>query len=559
MHSTMIAQGTEKSHPQTDRWAAFEKFETEYSTQSHRRIAAAWNDELFSAFQPAEKYRADVAVANRCVQTLDRLVAEYRRQHWQAVIDIYESWREHFDTCTDYLEGFKNHVEEARKQIALKYKQRLQRALDLDDDEELERIVSQEAVGYNPRAVLDYFERLQVLTREEREQATRALERLKTIREITKYLGDMNAQDKALALYDEKADELQLADSTTLTRQDRMALYEARRAKTRDALRHALLSRDDNQILAAASAALASGWTLRDATLDLVRDAGERKAARDRVAQAGNAQELLIAYDDEVLNEDKQFAGDKRETIQSARRVLKPLLALKRAIKRNDVRTIATMAAAPAQLQELVTHLDSSEKDVLARMQTAIQTMHSLRKALSIQPRTEQTLKQIVNLTSMADQARPLELLMTPYEKEEVRKALATFAAVDELSRLENAPDMPYIKLAIAKTYHTAYQAGVVLPNSLNWTKIRGALEFAERWSALTRALEAGDERAIFRAWNPAHLHDALELLTERDRQVLKNALQNISRRERLRSAIASNDEQRITYAKGEMQNLSET
>lgn len=558
MHSTMIAQGTEKSHPQSDRWAAFEKFETEYSTVSHRRIAAAWDEELFSAFQPAEKYRADIAVANRCVQTLDRLVAEYRRQHWQAVIDIYESWREHFDSCSDYLEGFKNHVEEARKQIALKYKQRIQQALDLDDDEELEKIVSQEAAGYSPRAVLDYFERMQVLTHEEREQATRALERLKTVREIVRYLGDMNAQDKALALYDEKADELQLADSTTLSRQDRMALYEARRAQTRDALRQALLTRDDEQILAAAAAALASGWTLRDATLDLVRDAGERKAARDRVARAGNAQELLIAYDDEVLNEDKQFAGDKRETIQSARRVLKPLLALKRALKRNDVRTVAIMAADPSQLQELVTHLDSAEKDVLGRMQAAIQTMQDLRRALSVQPPTEQALKQIVNLTGASDQTRTLEQLMTPYEKEQVRKALATFAAVDELSRLEHAPDMPYIKLAIAKTYNAAYQAGVILPNTLNWTKIRGALDFAERWSTLSRALEAGDERAIFRAWNPAHFQDALDLLTEKDRQMIRSALQNTSRRERLRSAFASNDEQRITYAKGEIQNPTE-
>jgi len=75
-------QGPEKANAFPDRWAAFETFETEYATLSHRLIASAWNDELFNHFQPAEKYRAEVDLSRRCVQTQDRLVAEYRRKRW---------------------------------------------------------------------------------------------------------------------------------------------------------------------------------------------------------------------------------------------------------------------------------------------------------------------------------------------------------------------------------------------------------------------------------------------------------------------------------------------
>lgn len=536
---------------------AFEKFEAEYNTGSDRRIAAAWNQELFDNFQPAEKYRGAVADAMQCVQTLDRLVAEYRRQHWQAVIDIYESSRQHLDGCNDFREGFQNHVEEARRQLTLNYKQRLKSALDQDDDEELEKILSREAPGFTARAVLDHFERLQVLTAAERERAMRALERLRTVREIKRYLASKDSQAQALALYDERSAELELTDSKTLTTQDRMALYDARRAQTRDALRDALVSRDDNQILGAAAAAFAAGWTLRDATLDLVRDAGERKAARDRVLRAGSPEELLIAYDDELLNDDKQVA-EKRESVESARRLWKPLLALKRAIKRNDVRALATILSNPADAKELVSHLDASEKDTVVRTQTALQTLRELREALAIQPRTIETLDQIVHLSGTSDTLRTLELLMTPYEKEQVRKALATFAAVYELSRLEQAEDKPSVKLAIAKTYHEAYGAGVVLPNTLNWTKIRTALEFEDRWNDLTQAIESGDERAIYAAWNPLHLREALGLLTEKDKHTLQRALQNTARRERLRNAFASDDEERIAYAKGEIRNPTE-
>src|SRR5262245_41174289 len=48
------AGGPETATVQSDRWTAFEKFESEYATQSHRRIAAAWDASLFDHFQPAE-------------------------------------------------------------------------------------------------------------------------------------------------------------------------------------------------------------------------------------------------------------------------------------------------------------------------------------------------------------------------------------------------------------------------------------------------------------------------------------------------------------------------
>ncbi len=545
-----IVRGPEKPDRQSNRWAAFEIFEKEYNTKSHRRIATAWNDELFNHFQPAEKYRKDVAVAKRCVQTLDRLVAEYRRQHWQAVVEIYGLWREHFDSCSDYLEGFQNHVEEALKQIALQYKERLQLALEHDDDEEVEKILREQAATYKSGILLDRF---QLLTPEERNQITRALERLNTVRTILKYLEHVDTQQQALALYDEKLVELRLADSKTLTTQDRLALYEARRAQTRDALRHALVTGDDEQILAAAAAALAAGWTLRDETLDRVREAGERKAARERFAHADNERERLIAYDAELLSDDKQLPLDKRAAVQSTQRMLKPLLALKRAIKRNDVRTIAALVHDPVQAKELVPLLDPAEQDIVARTQEAIQAWHELRELLAIFPRTEETLKQIADLASRSAVARTLELLMTPYEKEQVRKAAVSLVAVDELHRLEQAPEMPYTKLAIAKTYHKAYEAEAFLPDTLNWSKIRTALEFEERWNTLTRALESGDERAIFAAWSPTQLHDALDLLTEREREILHKAIQNTGRRARLRSAFDSNDEQRIAYARGDI------
>src|SRR5581483_3625540 len=518
----VIAQGPEKPDRQSNRWAAFEIFEKEYNTHSHRRITTAWNDELFNHFQPAEKYRRDVAVAKQCVQTLDRLVTEYRRQHWENVIEIYHAWREHFDACSDYLEGFQNHTEEAFRQVGLKYKQRIQSALEHDDDEELEKILFEQVAGAKPGVLL---ERLQMLTPDERNQITHALERLRTARQILKYLEHLDTQEQALALYNEKLVELRLADSKTLTTQDRMALYEARRAQTRDALRHALVTGDDDQILAAASAALAAGWTLRDETLDRVREAGERKAARDRLLKADSEQERLIAYDDELLSEDKQLPLDKRAAIQSTQRLLKPLLALKRAIKRNDVRTIAGMVSDPAQAKELTALLGPSEQDIVARTQEAMQTLHELREILALQPRTEESIKQIVDLSSRSLVAKPLELLMTPYEKEQVRKATVSLVVVDELRRLEQAPEMPYTKLAIAKTYHKAYEAEAFFPDTLNWSKIRAALEFEERWNALSRAIEADDERAIFAAWIPTQLHDALDLLTEREREILQKAL----------------------------------
>ncbi|HZQ06611.1 MAG TPA: hypothetical protein VFD70_08530, partial [Anaerolineae bacterium] len=251
----------------------------------------------------------------------------------------------------------------------------------------------------------------------------------------------------------------------------------------------------------------------------------------------------------------KQLPLDKRAAIQSTQRLLKPLLALKRAIKRNDVRTIAGMVSDPAQAKELTALLDPSEQDIVARTQEAMQTLHELREILALQPRTEESIKQIVDLSSRSLVAKPLELLMTPYEKEQVRKATVSLVVVDELRRLEQAPEMPYTKLAIAKTYHKAYEAEAFFPDTLNWSKIRAALEFEERWNALSRAIEADDERAIFAAWIPTQLHDALDLLTEREREILQKALKNTSRRARLRSAFDSNDDERIAYAKGEIRN----
>lgn len=548
----MMEQGPESAHANPDRWTAFEKFEAEYASQSHRRIAAAWNQELFYHFQPAEKYRTEVALANECVSKLERLVAEYRRGHWQGVVKLYDADREHFDVCTDFLTGYKQHVDEARKQVVALFRQRLTLALDQNDDEALEKILFEGGQGYQPRAALDYFEREKILTAEERKRLALALERLSTIRHIEGYLSRKDTQAQALELFDAQATELRLEDSKALSRFDRTALYEARRANARDTLREAVIRGDDDEILFASNAALAVGWTLPETTLDRVRLAGQRKAARERVAQANNERDLFIAFDD-ALTDDRQPGEGGREALGNRNRLYKPLLALKRAIRRNDFRAAASLLRDAPDVRELAAHLDDSENAIVASVQAAVQTLNQLRELIAVQPRTEAVVKQIVNLTDKQETLQTLNLLMSAYEKEQVRIALVTHAAVDELKRLDQAPEMPLIKLAIAKTFNKAHEAGVVLPNSLNWGKIRAAVNFETQWSALTRAIDAADERAIFVAWNPTLLYEGLELLGERDKQTLLKALQKTSRDERLKSALASNDAERIAFAKREL------
>ncbi len=97
------------------------------------------------------------------------------------------------------------------------------------------------------------------------------------------------------------------------------------------------------------------------------------------------------------------------------------------------------------------------------------------------------------------------------------------------------------------------------MPGPLNWGKIRAAVDFQERWDALNVALQSGDEHAIFRAWNPTHLYDAVDLLNERDRATLSAALQKRGRDERLASALASQDMERVSYARRELADMTAT
>lgn len=547
----MVAQGPESSHLNSDRWTAFEKFEAEYSSHSDRRIAAAWNQELFSHFQPAEKYRSEVALAYECVSKLEWLVAEYRRGHWQGVVNLYEAQRKHFDVCSDFLTGYKQHVEEARKQVTNLLKQQLTVALDQNDDEEVEKILFEGGKSYRPGVGLDSVERAQSLSAEERKRPMLALERLSAIRRIEGYLSQKDTQAQALELFDDKAAALHLEDSKALSRYDRTALYEARRAFARDTLREAMIRGDDDEILFASNAALAVGWTLPEATLDRVRQAGQRKASRERVAQATNARDRLIAFDPELVD-DGQLGEGRREAMRTTARLYKPVLGLKRAILRNDFRAVASLLREGVDVQELAAHLDDSENAVVASVQEAVQTLKRVRELIAVEPRTEAVVKQIVALCEKQETRQALNLLMSAYEKEQVRLALVAHAAVDELNRLDQAPEMPFIQLAIAKTFNKAHEAGVVLPSSLNWGKIRAAVNFEAQWSALTRAIDAADERAIFVAWNPTLLYEGLELLGEKDKETLFKALQKTSRDERLKSALASNDAKRIAFANRE-------
>lgn len=520
-------------------------------------MAAAWNEEQFRHFQPAEKYSAEMTVVMQCVRQLDQLMKDYRQKRWQRVVEIYEGNREHFDSCSDYLTGFKPHVEEAFRQTTMLFQRQITTALDENDDQALEKILSERGQGFSSVALLDYFTRLGALSAEDRERAGLALERLAVIREIKTYLARVDAQDRAVELFDEKEQVLRLTDSQALSRTDRSALYDARRALARDTLRQAVTLNDDDKILVAAGAALAVGWALPDSTLDRVRQAAERQAARARLAQADNVRDRIIAYDDELLAHDRHLAQGTRQEIESTRSVFKWLLAARRAIRRNDVRAIAVLVSDPAQAHELALHLEPSEKLVLERVQAAVQTLHPLREAIAIRPRTMAALQQIVDLCAPAEMMQTLEQLLSPFEKKQVRNALDTYTAIDELNRLTQAPDMAFIKLAIARTYQTAQAAGVVLPGDLNWTRIRTALRFHEEWSMLVAAIHSGDEHAIFQAWNPTTLNEGLELLDERDRLVLVKALQNTTRSARIASALASQDAERIAYVQRELDALN--
>lgn len=513
-----------------NRLTALEWFKTEYDSHSDRRIAAAWNAELFRNFAPAEPYRAAAATAIRCVQTLDQLVADYRRGSWQAVVGAYESWRVHFDHCSDYQGGVRNYVQDALQQLAFQYEPRLKRALEQGDDQELEQILSSVAALIKDPPALEYFERELVLTRNERNQAVLALKRLATVREIQHYLAHKDGVTFALALYDANLNELRLTESKALTGRDRMALYDARREQTRRALRQAVADNDDDKILYAATAALAAGWAFPGDTRDLVRRAAERKSARTRVEQADSVRDLLIAYDDDVLGNDRKLAEDKRLAIAAAKRVFKPLVALKRAIRHNDIRTLAAYARDDSQAHELDIYLDSTEKAVMARVQTAVQTLEALRAVLAVRPRTRETLNRITDLCSSPEIARTLDWLLTPTEKEQIRKAVFTAAAVQELDRLEDAPDTPAVRLARAKIYRRGKDAGFVFPAALNWTQLRAALEFQDQWNTLLAALQAQDDTAIYQAWNPFRLGEALDLLSAQERQALARAIENAPR-----------------------------
>jgi hypothetical protein len=188
-----------------------------------------------------------------------------------------------------------------------------------------------------------------------------------------------------------------------------------------------------------------------------------------------------------------------------------------------------------------------------ARVDAALRTLRELRSALAAQPRTEQVLNRIADLCREPETAKTCESLMTPTEKEQLRKALIAAAAVEKLNQLDKVPLSPTNKLAIAKTYYHVSGEGIVLPTTLNWSKIRIAVEFMGRWNALTQALAANDEVAIFEAWNPAQMYDALELLSDEDKVTLLRAVKNTSRRERLENALASDDAQRVAFAKREL------
>jgi hypothetical protein len=546
-------QGPEQTQAQPDRWTAFEKFESEYATSSHRRIAAAWDDSLFRHFQPAAKYWDEAALAKKCVRSLELLVTEYRRKRWQAVVDIYNEDSAHFDACLDFQTNFKQHVEEAHRQVADEYKRRLEKALNENDDQALEDILSDKSLGYRPTAMLQVLEQMHVLSEDDRARAARALERLAVVRQVKAQLERKDGQEAALALFDAKADTLHLADSKALTKADRAALYEARRAQTRDNLRQAVMRGDDAEILAAAAAALAAGWAMPDGTLELVRQAGERQAARERMAKAYDETERLIAYDEELLSDDKQISQSTREELETTKRRFRELLALRRALKRNDFRTVAGLIADPEQARELAALLDDTEREELTKAQYFIETGNDIRATMAAEPRSEANVMHIAQLCANPETKRAMRLLMSAYEFEQLEKLLLTAATMDELKKLENAPDMPYIKLAIAKTYNKAREAGIVLPGDMNWSRIRSAVEFQERWSELTRALEANDENAVFRVWNPTHMYEALDLLGERDKQTLSRSLQNKGRTARLESALASGDAERVAFVGREL------
>ena len=535
-----------------DRMKALVAFEAAHASNSHRRIAETWNEKLFQDFKLAEKYRDEYLEAEACVQASKRLVIAYEGKDWQTVLAIYASHQVHFSQCADFAADYQNKVVDARQQLAVVYAEQLKQAIHRNDDIQIEAVTNKANAVLKIVTLMQVLETMNAFTETERKRAELALTRMPVVREIQALLPRRESQTRALALYDANVVPLQLSESNALTALDRVALFEARQNQKRRALKTALKNEDEDNIIVVAAAANAVGSTLSPAIQERVQLAHARRAARTRVQDAKTDVELLIAYDQEILEDDPKFANEKRQAVATARSLFKPMVALKRALQRKDRRKIAALTENGTDVA-LIAQLDDWEKTAVSEARAALESLEELRDALAISPSTKETLERVVRLYSAPGVARALESLLTPNEKLQIRWTLAAKDVLDELEKLGAAEPSAQQQLKIAQLYRAARRAGDVIPRILDWTILRAALEFEEHWTALTSALELQDEGAIFDAWDSCYRLQALTLLTESQKQILQQALRRVGRREYLFRAQNSGDAERIAFAQSEI------
>lgn len=502
------------------RMPALRTFEGVLTTNSHRAIAEAWdrNRELFREFRLAEAHLPLVKIAKQCVQKLSEIERHHALEEWRGVIAVFDSWREHFEDCKDYRESYQACVEIARRQIALLQLPVLKQALADGDDLKVSEI-------YIP-SIFDGS-----LTPGEQEWAKLAVRRVPIVQQMQEAFARKDLAH-LVKLYDENAASLQLKQCKAFTGEMRFAVIKARQELALTQLEDALKSENENQIVHTADAAIAVGCILEPSILQRVIRIKRKQAACERYRKATTDVEKLLAYDEELLGDDPAISNEVAEIRQ---RHL-PLLALRYAIGRKDVREVSTLVA---QNKGLEAHPSETERAYVA---FAIETHNAI-----------QDLEQALasgDVEAIAHAYKPeLEPFLTDLDRERAQSALAIRQYLLELKELSGKSETARDKVAIAQKYKEAKANGVLMLDSLDWETVQEALEFEARWKQLKDALDASDIDATFESWIPGRFHPYYQELSDEQRRCLLQTIRYVGARERLKQALDSRDPQRVAFA----------
>lgn len=502
------------------RLVALREFEIVMATNSHRAIADSWdkNEKLFGGFKLAEPYLPLARSAKQCVQQLSEIERHHARGEWREVIGIFDSWREHFEECKDYRERYQTYVENARKQIALHQLPELRQSIEDGDDLKVSEI-------YIP-SIFDGF-----LTPDEQGQAKLAVRRVPIVQQMQEALARKDWH-LLVNLYDENVAPLRLRQCKAFTGEMRFAVVKARQELASNQLEDALKSENENQMVNAADAAIAAGCILQQSVLQRVVRIKQKQAARERYGRALTDDEKLIAYDDELLGDDAVISSEVAQIRQ--RRV--PLLALRHAIARKDIRSVSALVV---EAKELETRLSEEECTYVEFARGMDQAIRKLERALESR-----------DIDEIARAYKPeLDPFLTDFDKERVQNVLAIRRYLSEMKELSQKNEMAKDKVAIAQKYKEAKENGALVFDSLDWEKLYEAVEFESAWQKLTRALESGDQEATFESWIPGEFHPYYQELSEEQRRRLWQAIRYVGARARLQQALDSRDPQRVAFA----------